>query len=208
MMRLLGISPLSPRDSRSGGMRTSRASRRSPTALRLLAVTLAGLVTLVPFSPALAQSGPTTLRFFLHGTDIPGTADGFTMNATPTTSQVLNLNLLNSPRWYSDPPLTGRFGALSRFTLHVPCLLALTVGSRYTLAITDVNGGNVTQIGQRNGLLGLCLGSARFQIPAQVPQTLVNQRLRLTFSTLVSTTVNLRVGPGTFLEATRFTPGP
>lgn len=172
---------------------------------------LATLVTLTPFSPALAQSGPSAaavgpLTLYLHGNDIPGTLDGFTMNGTPAGTALLPINLLNEPHWYSAETLSGRFGLFNQFFVQFPCLLGLSVAPTIRVEKSDASGANRTLIAQRSGLLGLCLlGIARVRIPTVVPlATLTNERLRLSFSAPAAALVNLRLGQSSFFRATVF----
>jgi RHS repeat-associated protein len=147
-----------------------------------------------------ATPAPGTLRLYLHGHDVPRTADGFTMDTTPAPATTLALNLAAAPRWFSEPPLTGTFGPGSTFTLVTPCLAGLIVAPRYTLAATDPDGGQVQELGRTGGLLGMCVGNRRLTIPVSAPLTLDGQRLRLTISSAVALLVNLPLGPGTYLE--------
>ncbi|GAB3409454.1 FG-GAP repeat protein [Flindersiella endophytica] len=153
-----------------------------------------------------AESAVVTLRYYLHGNDIPGTAGGFTMNANQPPSQVLGLNLLNAPRWYGDPPARGTFGAGSTFTFRMPCLLGLSLATTYQVAATAPDGGNAQVIGQVTRPVELCIGARTVTIPVSTPRRIDGQRLRLQISTAASLNLNLNLGSGTYLQATNFTP--
>ncbi|MPZ49392.1 MAG: hypothetical protein GEU75_08870 [Dehalococcoidia bacterium] len=155
-------------------------------------------------SLALQAPEPQTLTFYLHGDDVLGTADGSTMNATPSSGQTLQVNLADTPSWYSDPPLTGSFAEGASFTLVKPCTVGLSLTPTYTLALTNADGNEIEQLGQTTQLLGLCLGQERVRIPVQTPVELEGQRLKLTISTTAGLNVDLSLGRGTYLEATNF----
>lgn len=183
-----------------------------------VAVALAGTTAVVgaPFAtgPGSTDQGAAhvyaesavTLRYYLHGNDIPGTAGGFTMNANQPPSQVLRLNLLSAPRWYGDPAVRGTFGSGSTFTFRMPCLLGLSLATTYQVATTAADGGNAQVIGQVTRPVELCIGSRTVNIPVSTPRRIDGQRLRLQVSTAVSLNLNLNIGSGTYLQATGFTP--
>lgn len=146
------------------------------------------------------QAHPIT--FYLHGNDVPGTADGFTMNQTPGPNQTVALNLLSSPSWFSVPPLTGTFQSGAAFKLVVTKTAGLSLGTTYRLSATNPDGSGEQLLGQTSQLLGL--GTQTVTIPVAVPVTLTNQRLKLTISSALGLSVNVRMGSSSFLEATNF----
>jgi len=150
------------------------------------------------------QPSPHTLRFYLHGNDIPGTAGGLTMNPAPAPSQTLSLDLLNSPSWFGEPPLTGSFQPGATFTLVFPRTLGLGLVVTFRLAATELDGSGEQLLGQTTQVLDLGLGPHRISIPVTTPVSFNNQRLKLTISTAASLNTNLQMGNGTFLEATEF----
>lgn len=146
---------------------------------------------------------PHTLTYYLHGTDLPPIVPGtFVMSQQAATSQLLALNLLDAPQWYTADVLNGTFpqGATFQFTL--PCLLGLKLGT-YELDSTDVNGNNVQVLGQVGQPL-LCLGSQTVSFPVSTPLTLSNRRLRFTMSSVLSLILNLQLGQGTYVQATPY----
>lgn len=151
-----------------------------------------------------ARNVPHTLRLFLHGMDIPGTAGGFTMNATPAAAQAIRLNLANAPAWFSDPALTGTVLAGGTFRVIRPCTLGLGLGVTYRLAATDAAGGSVRVLGQTQRLLAPCIGQEVISIPIATPVSFANERLRLTISSSVQLNLDLQLGEGTRFEVSRF----
>ncbi|WP_432720780.1 YncE family protein [Jeongeupia wiesaeckerbachi] len=153
-----------------------------------------------------APPAPHTLRFYLHGSDIPGTAGGHTMNQTAPAAG--NGPLLLGPQsWLSNPVLTGSFPAGSNFQLSIPCSINLLAS--YTLAKTDTNGGNASTLGSTSQLLGSCSGGKQtVSIPVTNAANFAGQRLKLTISSLLSLPLNLPIGSNTYLEATGFTGTP
>src|SRR5688572_6090004 len=91
---------------RRSGLRRRRG-RALVMALLALIVRLPLALPAAAAGPAAPAAQPPVLRLYLHGDDIPGTADGFTMNTTPASAHLLTLTLITAPRWYSDPPFTG-----------------------------------------------------------------------------------------------------
>ncbi|MCI0540859.1 MAG: hypothetical protein L0Z50_37135 [Verrucomicrobiales bacterium] len=156
-------------------------------------ITLAGRTPLVPH----------TLRFYLHGHDIPGTAGGYTMNQDPAPSHVLTLNLLTAPRWFSEPTLTGAFLQGASFKLKINQTLGLNLPVTFRLSATNPNGSGEQELGQTTQLLGLAIGPKTVAIPVATPVTLKNKRLKLTISSALNVSLNLRLGT-TYLEATKF----
>jgi hypothetical protein len=124
------------------------------------------------------------------------------MSQQAGTSQLLALNLLDAPQWYTADVLNGTFpqGATFQFTL--PCLLGLKLGT-YELDSTDVNGNDVQVLGQTGQPL-LCLGSQTVSFPVNTPLTLANRRLRFTMSSVLSLILNLQLGQGTYVQATPY----
>jgi hypothetical protein len=100
-----------PGPNRPAGLTASRPAGRRPgrgAAAGLLPLLLLPLVLLLlawPAAPGAPATQSHTLRFYLHGTDVRGTAGGFTMAATPAPAHLLTLDLLAAPRWYSEPPV-------------------------------------------------------------------------------------------------------
>ncbi len=152
----------------------------------------------------IARAIPHTLRFFLHGNDTPGTAGGFTMDFVPSTSQTLTVNLSQSPRWFSNPTLTGTVLAGGTFKVVRPCSLGVSLAATYRLAKTNPDGSAEQVLGQVHRPIGLCLGSEVIAIPVSTPAAFANQRLKLTISSAVSVNLDLRLGPGAFAEVTNF----
>jgi hypothetical protein len=155
-------------------------------------------------SPTGVQAAPQTLTYYLHGSDIPGVAGGFTMNATPSPAQTLQIEALRSLSWFSDPPLTGTFGPGAVFTLVVPCNAGLSLGPRYTLALTDTAGTEMRQLGQAASVLGLCFGQEQINLPVDAPLVMQGARLKLTIEVPAGLNVNLAMGSGTYLRITNF----
>jgi len=151
------------------------------------------------------RATPHTLRFFLHGHDIPGTAGGFTMSLAPARAQAIALNLRNAPTWFSDPALNGVARAGATYRLVRPCTLGLNVAATYRLSKTNLAGGNEQVIGQTQRLVGLCLGQEVISIPVTAPVAFANERLRLTISSTIGVNLDLQLGEGTFLDVTNFT---
>ncbi|MFC5743141.1 hypothetical protein [Dyella tabacisoli] len=146
-----------------------------------------------------------TLTLYLHGNDIAGTAGGFTMNTTPASSQLLSLDLINSPSWFSDPPLVGNFTTGAAFSVTLPCTLSLGVSVNYSLASTALDGSDSQPVGSANELLSLCLlGSHTVSIPVTTPLAFDNRRLKLTISTLLSLNLNLQLGSGAYVQGTNY----
>jgi uncharacterized delta-60 repeat protein len=152
----------------------------------------------------LVDTTPHTLRFFLHGTDIPGTAGSFTMTDTPAPQRPIALNLLNAPSWSTAMPLTGTFGPGAAFQVVRPCTLALGVGVTYRLEKTDAAGMSAQLLGETTQPAGLCVSTELIPIVVPTPVTFTNERLRLTIASSLGLTLNLQLGPGTYLEATNF----
>jgi uncharacterized delta-60 repeat protein/uncharacterized repeat protein (TIGR01451 family) len=151
-----------------------------------------------------ARAVPHTLRFFLHGTDIAGTAGGFTMNATPAAAQPLKLNLRNNPSWFSDPALSGVVAAGGTMRLIRPCTLGVGLAVTYRLAKTDLGGGNEQALGATQRLLAPCVGQEVISIPVATPVAFANERVRLTISSGLHLNLDLQLGEGTLLEITNF----
>jgi len=144
---------------------------------------------------------PHTLRLFLHGTDVPGTAGGFTMNAAPASS-LLSLRLLSQTRWFSDPVMLGTLDETATFQVVTPCVLGLGIGGTYTLAITDATGGAVRELGRVTVPLSLCLGQQRVTLPVVPPVPVTGERLKLTIADTLGLT--LQLGSTTYFEVTGF----
>ncbi len=155
-----------------------------------------------------AQVAPHTVRFYLHGNDIPGTAGGYTMNLTPPTPPVtLGVSLASNPHWNSSPPINGTFAA-GNFQLRFPCTLGLGVATSFALQRTDLMGGNVQTIGSTSQLLSLCVGQTVVNIPVYNAQPFSNERLRLRVSNTLGLTLNLSLDHNTYLQTTNLTGSP
>ncbi|HWB04478.1 MAG TPA: hypothetical protein VG796_15730 [Verrucomicrobiales bacterium] len=152
------------------------------------------------------QRPPHTLKFYLHGHDIPGTAGGFTMNQTPAPSQTLTLNLLTAPRWFSVPVLNCTFGAGATFKVVITKTAGLSLATKYRLSATNPDGSGEQTLGQSVQLLNF--GTQSVMIPVTTPVTLTNKRLKLTISSVAAFGVNLQMGNSAFLEVTNFTGTP
>jgi uncharacterized delta-60 repeat protein len=152
---------------------------------------------------------PHTVTFFLHGHDVPGTAGGFTMNQTAPSSQMLLVEIGQSPRWFSDPAVNGTFLTGATFRLVLPCAIGVSLPKTVTLASTDLNGGNAQVLGHATQGLVICFGqpTVSLAIPVSTPARLTNRRLKLTVSGLGQATV-LPLGAQTFLEATSLVGAP
>ncbi|HWB04479.1 MAG TPA: hypothetical protein VG796_15735 [Verrucomicrobiales bacterium] len=145
---------------------------------------------------------PHTLKFYLHGNDVAGTAGGFTMNQAPARSRTLVLNLLTAPAWFSDPALNGTFRPGAMFRVVVTKNAGVSFGTNYRLSATNPDGSAEQLLGQTTQLLNL--GSQNVMIPVRTPATLTNKRLKLTISSAAAFGVNLQTGNSAFLEGTNF----
>jgi uncharacterized delta-60 repeat protein len=148
---------------------------------------------------------PHDVKFYLHGTDIAGTAGGFTMNTTAPSTQVL-VTASNNPSWFSDPVVNGTFLTGSTFQVKLPCVLGVGLPKTVRLASTDSSGGNEQLLGQAAVGVQLCQ-SQTIAVPVATPATLLQRRLKLTIvSPLPVSTVIL--GSQTFVRATNFVGAP
>jgi uncharacterized delta-60 repeat protein len=148
---------------------------------------------------------PHDVTFYLHGTDIAGTAGGFTMNATAPSTQVL-VTASNNSNWFSDPLVNGTFLTGSTFQVTLPCVLGVGLPKTVRIASTDSSGGNEQLLGQAAVGVQLCQ-SRTIAVPVGTPATLAQRRLKLTIaSPLPVTTVIL--GSQTFVRATNFVGAP
>jgi hypothetical protein len=145
-------------------------------------------------------SSTPSLKFYLHGNDIPGTAGGFTMNQAPAPGQTLSLNLLSSPSWFSDPPLNHTFQEGATFKVVFSPSVGLSVAQTFRLASTNPDGSGEQSLGQTTQLLGG--GTQTIAIPVTTPVTLAGKRLKLTISSSVSLGIDLQLDNGAYLEAT------
>ncbi|MPZ21545.1 MAG: hypothetical protein GEV06_27190 [Luteitalea sp.] len=146
---------------------------------------------------------PRALTFFLHGKDVEETNGGFTMNEAQPEPQVLIVNLLGAPSWFSEPTLTGTFLDAAAFELTIPCSLTLTLSKPVRLTVTNADGSDERLLGEAKRGAGLCMDQETITIPVSTPLQLANQRLKLTISSL-SVGVNLNTGKSPFLRATEF----
>jgi uncharacterized delta-60 repeat protein len=149
---------------------------------------------------------PHDLTFYLHGTDIPGTAGGFTMNATAPSTQVL-VAASNSPSWFSDPVVDGTFLTGSTFQVTLPCLLGVGLPKTVRLASTDSGGGNEQLLGQAAVGVQLCQ-SQTIAVPVTTPATVLQRRLKLTIVSPFAVSPPLILGSQTFVRATNFVGAP
>ena len=151
-----------------------------------------------------------TVKLYLHGNDIPGTAGGFTMNQTaPATGTSVTLSLLSAPAWFSDPVFNGSFASGTAFQVDFPCSLGLGALVTYSLARTNVTGGAATPIGSTTQLLNACVGTTHsVTIPVTGPVVFSNQRLKLTISSLLGLLLTMPLGSGTDLQGTLYTGTP
>lgn len=163
-----------------------------------------GLVNTAVDNVRVGTIRPHDLKFYLHGADIPETAGGFTMNEHPAPGHTLNLGLLSSPSWFSDPALTGTFLAGATFKLVVPMTVGLSLGVTYRLSATNADGSGAQLLGQTTRILNAGTGTQTITIPVSTPVTFNNKRLKLTISSGLGIGVSLQMGPGAYVEATRF----
>jgi uncharacterized delta-60 repeat protein len=148
---------------------------------------------------------PHDVTFYLHGTDIPGTAGGFTMNGTAPSAQLL-VTASNSTRWFSEPAVNGTFLTGSTFQVTLPCLLGVGLPKTVRVSSTDSSGGSEQLLGQAVAGLQLCQ-SQTIAVPVATPATVQQRRLKLTIvSPLPVNTVIL--GSQTFVRATNFVGAP
>jgi uncharacterized delta-60 repeat protein len=149
---------------------------------------------------------PHDLTFYLHGTDIAGTAGGFTMNATAPSTQVL-LTASNSPSWYSDPVLDGTFQTGAAFEVTLPCVLGVGLPKTVRLASTDSGGGSEQVLGEAAVGIQFCQ-SQTIAVPVTTPATVPQGRLKLTILSPFAISPPLILGSQTFVRATNFTGTP
>ncbi|QRR07616.1 YncE family protein [Burkholderia sp. MS455] len=167
-----------------------------------------------PTGLAIVKRGTTpppshTLKLYLHGSDAPMTAGGYTMNQTPGSPSLLGIGLLSSVTWFSDPTLTGTFESGSAFQLTLPCTVGVGVLTSVSLDSTDMNGGSLRHLGTVTQVLSACLlGSYTASIPVSVPVNFTNERLKLTVSNLLGLKLNLQLGTGAYVQGTDFTGTP
>lgn len=151
-----------------------------------------------------AASSAEPLTFHLHGFDISGTADGFTMDANPPSApQPLALNLINAPKWYSESALSGNFAA-GDFELSFPCSLGIGLATTYALHRTDLDGSNPELMTSLTQLLQICSGMQTITIPTSSTEVFDNERLRLKISTLLSLSLTLDLGEDVKLVTPEF----
>ncbi|WP_250465037.1 hypothetical protein [Microbulbifer litoralis] len=152
-----------------------------------------------------ALAAPEALRFYLHGFDIPGTANGFTMDfSPPSPPAALALNLATAPSWYSEPSLDGSFVS-GDFILQFPCSLGIGLATTYDLQRTALDGSNPETIGSKTQPLQVCTGTQTISIPVGNAEEFDEERLRLRISTLLGLSINLDLGENVWLDTTEFT---
>jgi hypothetical protein len=143
------------------------------------------------------------VTFYLHGSDIPPTATGFTMNQTVPSSQQITVNFAQSPSWFSDPALTGTFEAGATFTVRITRPLGLlSPAATYRLSATNPDGSGEQLLGTvtRSATLGQLTAS----IPVSTPVSLTNKRLKLTVTTNSTFNSRVQLGSSTYLQVTQF----
>lgn len=101
-------------------------------------------------------------------------------------------------------PWDRQRNANSRTPVAGACTAGLSVARTFRLLVTGSDGRDGQVLGETTEVLSLCRGKQTIRIPVSLPITLTNQRLQLIISSAVSANVNLQMGAGTFLEATRF----
>jgi uncharacterized delta-60 repeat protein len=149
---------------------------------------------------------PHDVTFYLHGTDIAGTAGGFTMNTTAPSTQVL-VTASNSPNWFSNPVVNGTFLSGSTFQVTLPCLFGVGLPKTVRVASTDTAGGNEQVLGQTAVGLRLCQ-SQTIAVPVTTPVTVLQRRLKLTIVSPFVVSPPLTLGSQTFVRATNFVGAP
>ncbi|WP_250460414.1 DUF11 domain-containing protein [Microbulbifer litoralis] len=153
----------------------------------------------------IAAAAPEPLTYYLHGFDVAGTANGFTMDMNaPSPPQPLNLNLINAPKWYSDPALDGSFAA-GDYELSFPCSLGIGVATTYALHRTDIDGSNPELMASLTQPLQVCTGFQTITIPVRSVEALDDERLRLRISTLLGLSLTLDLGEDVKLVTPEFT---
>ena len=147
------------------------------------------------------------LTFYLHGSDIAGTAGGYTMDLNPPSSAPpLSLNLINAPKWFSNPTLTGSFEA-GNYVLSFPCSLGLGLATSFSLHRTATDGSNPEAIGSVALPLAICTGMQTINIPAANTEVFDDERLRLRVSTLLGLSLTLTPGVDVKLVTPLFSSG-
>ncbi|WP_250460407.1 DUF11 domain-containing protein [Microbulbifer litoralis] len=153
----------------------------------------------------IAAAAPEPLTFYLHGFDVAGTADGFTMDANPPSPpQPLNLNLINGPQWYSEPGLDGSFVA-GDYELSFPCSLGIGLATTYALHRTAPDGSSPELMASLTQPLQICTGSQTITIPVSSAEAFDDERLRLRISTLLGLSITLDLGEDVKLVTPEFT---
>jgi len=152
---------------------------------------------------ALARfQGPArhALTFFLHGTDLPPTAEGFTMAPTPAPGTQVSVG---TRTWFSDPTVSGSFQSGATFRVTLPCVWGLGVPKTVLLAVTSSAGGQEQVLGQGVQGLRLCRDQT-IDIAVATPVTLTNRRLKLTISSTSHLPMLIPLGRRTFLRGSAF----
>jgi uncharacterized delta-60 repeat protein len=149
---------------------------------------------------------PHDVTFYLHGTDIAGTAGGFTMNTTAPATQVL-VTASNSPNWFSDPLVNGTFLTGSTFQVTLPCALGVGLPKTVRIASTDSAGGNEQILGQAAVGVRFCQ-TQTIAVPVATPATVLQRRLKLTIASPFPVSPPLILGNQTFVRATNFVGAP
>jgi YVTN family beta-propeller protein len=159
-------------------------------------------------APSTVPPSAHTLTFYLHGNDVSETAGGYTMNQTEAAPDTLNLSLRSAPKWFSDSKLTGTVRSGGAFKLTLPCTQGSWTSVHYSLAKTNSGGGSVDTLGEVSRVFSGCDGTQTITIPVRTPVSFKNERLRLTISSQIGSSLHLEVGPGTNLQITNFTGTP
>lgn len=200
----------------------------NPVRLRLQRdgrIVLAGTPTSMsqpPFSDwALARfDGPPPHRpkFFLSGDADSSSLVGlgpsvvtpeFTMTLFEPPTEMLSVPLQEGPTWTSDVPLTGLVLANARFRLNLLCSASLDSSARWLIQVwaASADQTGVRELARAAGKGG-CDGPVTMDIPVlptiSLPLWLADQHLRVTINGFSVEPFDLLLGPGSFLEVTRF----
>ncbi len=154
----------------------------------------------------LRYEGPPSheLRFFPHGTDIPGTAGALTMSRTAPSAQTVIASGLKGQSWLSDAVMTGTFVAGSTIQLQLPCV-GFRSSKRIRFATTDENGATLQLLGEALQFPQLCTTPLdRVDVKINAPATVTNGRLKLTIGPMIAGSVPVLLGSNTFVRATAF----
>jgi uncharacterized delta-60 repeat protein len=145
------------------------------------------------------------MTFYLHGGDIPRTAGGFTMNATPSAPQLIVV-ASNSASWYTEAVMNGSFQTGATFEVTLPCMLGVAFPKGVALSTTDINGDDEQQIGKASVGLEVCQSQtiALRVKPQTLPITMQQRRLKLTIAGPFPVSPPVILGTQTFVRVTSF----